>query len=101
MRHHPSANDPAASAEVDAYNAAFDELGLDWHWDRATLAELEAIAGDEARVRAYVTRHHPHLLTAYDADFIGALVARTKQRQASQPRGAGGSFAAMQHHAVA
>jgi hypothetical protein len=93
------AMDRTASAEVDAYNAAFDELGLDWHWDRATLAELAAIAGDKARVRAYVTRHHPHLLTAYDADFIGDLVAETKTRQAGRPRGV--AFAAMQQHAAA
>jgi hypothetical protein len=101
MRHVNPAIDRAANAEVDAYNAAFDEIGLDWHWDRATLAELAAIAGDKARVRAYVTRHHPHLLTAYDADFIGDLVAETKARQASRPRGAGAAFAAAQQRAVA
>lgn len=101
MRHANPATDRTANAEVDAYNAAFDELGLEWHWDRATLAELAAIAGDKARVRAWVTRHHPHLLTAYDADFIGELVARTKARQADVPRSGGAPSAAMQHRALA
>jgi hypothetical protein len=100
MRQPHAAIDRTANAEVDAYNAAFDELGLEWHWDRATLAELAAIAGDKARVRAYVTRHHPHLLTAYDADFIGELVAKTKAEQAGRPASAGGSAAA-QHRAAA
>ena len=99
MRHNPRTID-APSAEVDAYNAAFDELGLEWHWSRATLAELAAIAGDKARVCAYVSRHHPHLLKVYDADFLGELVAETKARQAGRKH-AGASFAAPQHRAYA
>lgn len=101
MRHPHPAGDRTANAEVDAYNAAFDELGFEWHWDRATLAELAAIAGDKARVRAYVTRHHPHLLTAYDADFIGELVATTMARQATPARGGNGPSAAAQHRVAA
>src|SRR6185503_3445668 len=80
MRHTPNPMQ-AANPEIDAFNAAFDELGLDWHWDRATMAELAAITDDKERVRAYVSRHHPHLLKVYDADFISALVATTKARQ--------------------
>jgi hypothetical protein len=101
MRHPHPASDRTANAEVDAYNAAFDELGFEWHWDRATLAELAAIAGDKARVRAYVTTHHPHLLTAYDADFIAELVATTMARQASPARGGSAASAAAQHRAAA
>ena len=106
MRHTPNPMQ-AKNPELDAFNAAFDELGLDWHWDRATMAELAAIAGDRERVRAYVSRHHPHLLKVYDADFIGELVATTKARQAraSAPVGGGGgssnSPAAPQHSAYA
>jgi hypothetical protein len=60
-----------------AYNSAFDELGLAWHWDRATYAWLPE--GPE-RVRAYVEREHPHLLRAYDADFLVQAVEQAKQR---------------------
>jgi hypothetical protein len=60
-----------------AYNSAFDELGLAWHWDRATYARLPEGPG---RVRAYVEREHPHLLRAYDADFLVNAVETAKAR---------------------
>jgi hypothetical protein len=106
MRH--STHPPAANVEVDAFNAAFDELGFEWHWDRATLAELGAIAGDKARVSAWVSRHHPHLLKVYDADFIGQMVAEKvaeAKARLARSQGGGGSAshgsAAAQHSAFA
>lgn len=60
-----------------AYNSAFDELGLAWHWDRATFARLPDGPG---RVRAYVEREHPHLLRAYEADFLVNAVECAKAR---------------------
>ncbi|MEP7061065.1 MAG: LysR family transcriptional regulator [Betaproteobacteria bacterium] len=82
MRNAPiTQHNSAPDAELDAFNAAFDELGLEWHWDRATMAELAPIGDDRERVRAYVQRHRAHLLKVYDADFLGALVADTKRRQ--------------------
>ena len=104
MRHTTKASERASHPEVDAFNAAFDELGFDWHWDRATMAELASIADDRGRVRAYVTKHHPHLLKVYDADFICELVVATKARQARTPgggTGTGHSPAAPQHSAFA
>lgn len=71
-----------ASIEADAFNAAFDELGLEWRWDATTIGEFGADACDHDRVRSYVHRHHPHLLKVYDADFLGELVVATKRRQA-------------------
>jgi len=85
----------AADAELDAFNAAFDELGFGWHWDRATMAELAAISDDNGRVRAYVQRHHPHLLKVYDAEFLIGLVVDTKRRRVVADR------AAMQQNACA
>lgn len=83
MRNNPNPTiRPVADAELDAFNAAFDELGFEWRWDRATMAELAAIADDRDRVRAYVDRHHPHLLKVYDAEFLSGLVVDTKRRQA-------------------
>ena len=67
-----------ADADRHAYNAAFDELGLTWHWDVATYARLQG-RGRE-RVRMYLETEHPHLLRAYDADFLVEAVETAKVR---------------------
>jgi hypothetical protein len=66
--------------EIDAYNAAFDELGLNWHWDRSVMRQLAAIPIESARITAYVQRHQPHLLTVYPADFLASVISETKAR---------------------
>jgi hypothetical protein len=66
--------------EIDAYNAAFDELGLDWHWDRSVMRELAAIPIESARIATYLQSHRPHLLKAYPADFLVTLILETKSR---------------------
>lgn len=68
----------AAEADRQAYNAAFGELGFDWAWDAATYAALPA-RGPE-RVRAYLEREHPHLLRAYEADFLVNAIEAARQR---------------------
>ena len=50
------------------YRLAFEELGLDWHWD-----------GREP-VRAYIEREHPHLLRVYDADFLLNAIEAVRTR---------------------
>ena len=65
----------AGDRELDAYNAAFYELGLRWHWDSATYEALLSQGGDgPARVRHYLQSQQPHLLRAYDADFLVAMI---------------------------
>ena len=72
----------AGDRELYAYNAAFYELGLRWHWDSATYEALLALGGDgAARIRHYLQMQQPHLLRAYDADF---LVAMIEQKAAAQ-----------------
>jgi hypothetical protein len=71
-------DDQQAEAQRLAYNAAFDELGLSWSWDAETFARLPA--GARQRVQAYLEREHPHLLRAYDADFLVQAVENTKER---------------------
>ena len=68
------------SAEVhrQAYNAAFDELGLNWQWDRDTYARLPAPGPDG--VRAYLHREQAHLLRAYDAEFLVNAIEHAKTR---------------------
>ena len=55
----------------ERYALAFEELGLDWHWD-----------GVEP-VRAYIEREHPHLLRVYDADFLVSAIESTSARVAT------------------
>ena len=66
--------------ELDAYNAAFDELELDWHWDRTILNELAGITSEKERIGAYLRAHRPHLLKVYDADALAEHIAQTKAR---------------------
>ena len=78
--------------ERNAYNAAFYELGLRWHWDGATWAALQALGS--ARVRHYLETAQPHLLRAYDADFLVQAIERAKDEahRAAQGRGVSASF---------
>lgn len=62
-----------------AYNAAFDELGLPWHWDADTYARLLGHGSDG--VRMYLVTERPHLLRAYDAEFLVAAVEAAKARR--------------------
>ena len=79
----------ADDRELDAYNAAFYELGLRWHWDSATYEALLSLGGDGAtRVRHYLQTQQPHLLRAYDADF---LVAMIEQKAAATRQGGSAS----------
>lgn len=79
----------AASAEVDAYNAVFDELGLGWHWDQRVMQELSSITVESERIAEYLRRHHPHLMKAYPLDFLTSAIAQSKERFASAGRQAG------------
>ena len=67
--------------EVDTYNAAFDDLGLDWRLDHADYEDLCAIEGEENRIRAYLETHHAHLLKVYDLDFLCGLIAEARRRR--------------------
>ena len=72
----------ADDRDLDAYNAAFHELGLRWHWDSATYEALLSLAVDgPTRVRHYLQTQQPHLLRAYDADFLVALIERKAAAQ--------------------
>lgn len=78
MRHAPTPADQAAEAHRHAYNAAFDELGLNWHWDAATYAGVHAQGA--TGLRSYLEREHAHLLRAYEADFLISAIEAAKAR---------------------
>lgn len=73
----------ALEIERNAYNVAFCELGLDWYWDAQTYAELRASSQQKCHVRSYLEAHQPHLLRAYDADFLVQAI-ETKRTQFSR-----------------
>lgn len=70
----------AEDGERRAYNTAFWRLGLRWEWDPATYRELARLPGERERIRAYVERHQPHLLKAYDLDFLCRIIRDSRER---------------------
>lgn len=71
-------DDDQLEGERRAYNAAFEELGLNWHWDPVTFACLSG-TGAQA-LRNYIEREQPHLLRAYEADFLVNAIETAKAR---------------------
>ena len=90
----PHKIDCASEADIErsAYNAAFYELGLRWHWDDATYERLANVSCERSRLRQYLENMQPHLLRAYDADFLTDAVLQAKERfQRSLAQSAQGS----------
>lgn len=84
----------ADELQREAYNAAFYELGLTWYWDAETYAAL-AQAGAEpgARLCSYLQTQQPHLLKAYDANFLVEAVEAAKARCLENMQAGGGNAA--------
>ncbi len=53
-----------------AFNAAFAEHGLDWHWDASLYGELLAITGGKERMRHYAERYAPEFAARADVDAL-------------------------------
>jgi hypothetical protein len=70
----------ALEMERNGYNVAFCELGLEWYWDAQTYAELRSIPEEKNRLRVYLETHQPHLLRAYDADFLVDAIQGVRTR---------------------
>jgi hypothetical protein len=60
--------------KATTYTAALDELGLSWERDPASYGP-----GREG-LRAFLEREQPHLLRAYEADFLLEAVESTRAR---------------------
>ncbi len=59
-----------------AFNRAFEEAGLDWHWSQQMYAELLAVTGGKERIRHYIDEHAPGFDAAAGLDqFIAGLHA--------------------------
>jgi hypothetical protein len=70
----------ALAAELDAYNRAFCELELPWHWDAQTFRQLQSAAADRDFVGTYIERSQAHLLRVYEKSFLRDLVLNAKDR---------------------
>ena len=81
----------------NAYNAAFYELGLGWHWDANTFDGLLQLECKTERVQRYMRSHQAHLLKAYDANFMANAIETTKSRYLDHMLTAGASNA-QQHN---
>lgn len=85
----------ATDIERGAFNAAFYELGLRWHWDHDTYKALSADPCERARLSGYLEREQSHLLRAYDAEFLTDAILVAKER--CQRALANGSAVAIPH----
>jgi HAD superfamily hydrolase (TIGR01509 family) len=63
-----------------AFNAAFAEAGLTWHWDEVLYGDLLAVSGGKERIRYYAERSDPGFLRRVDCD------ARIKALHAAKTR---------------
>jgi hypothetical protein len=69
-----------ADAHRNAYNAAFHELGLSFHWDTERYQNVLCQDGERECLRRYLEQHQSHLLKAYDADFLVNAIQAAKVR---------------------
>ena len=63
-----------------AFNQAFKEAGLDWHWDVALYGELLVVTGGKERINYYVAKYHPELKVDVDFAVTVAMLHREKTR---------------------
>jgi hypothetical protein len=66
--------------ERGAFNVAFYELGLRWHWDSDTYRALAATPCERERIRGYLAGEQAHMLRAYDAEFLTDAILTAKRR---------------------
>ena len=73
-----------------AFNAAFTEAGLDWHWDVGLYGELLAVTGGKERMRHYVKRYRPDYEKPADFDALIVRLHAAKTRHYTALLGRGG-----------
>lgn len=56
-----------------AFNRAFANAGLDWHWDVELYGKLLAVAGGKERIKHYVRQYHSDYQPPHD---FGSLIGR-------------------------
>ncbi len=63
-----------------AFNAAFDEAGLDWSWSEDLYGELLAITGGKERMHFYLDKYRPDFVQPPDIKTVIAKLHAAKTR---------------------
>ena len=66
-----------------AFNRAFEEFDLDWHWTPELYSTLLAVAGGKERIRFFAEKHAPELLGRIDLDTWVARLHKLKSEMYS------------------
>lgn len=72
-----------------AFNAAFAEVGLAWHWDEAFYGTLLDVAGGKERIRHYAQTFDPATYARPDFDDLLQRIHEIKTRNYQRLLGAG------------
>lgn len=73
-----------------AFNQAFADAGLDWHWDIALYGKLLAVTGGKERMKYYIDHFRPDYSKPDDFDELVADLHRAKTRHYSALAATGG-----------
>ncbi|MEO6984003.1 MAG: LysR family transcriptional regulator [Paralcaligenes sp.] len=81
--HNPAVLWSEDDAHLRAYNIVFSELGLRFRWNTETVGWLTSLKCDteEALIATYITTCQPHLLAAYDVNFLSKLICDMKNER--------------------
>jgi len=63
-----------------AFNQAFEEAGLDWHWDVETYGKLLAVTGGKERIRYFIDEFQPAYDKPADVDAFIPKLHKSKTR---------------------
>lgn len=73
-----------------AFNQAFAEAGLDWHWDAALYGRLLAVTGGKERMKHYIDQYRPDYRKPADFNDLVARLHQAKTRHYSALAAQGG-----------
>src|SRR3569623_3371073 len=63
-----------------AFNQAFADAGLDWHWDVALYGKLLAVTGGKERMKHYIDHYRPDYRKPDNFDELVAELHKAKTR---------------------
>jgi HAD superfamily hydrolase (TIGR01509 family) len=63
-----------------AFNQAFAEAGLDWHWDAALYGKLLSVTGGKERMKYYIDEFRPDYTKPADFEQMVATLHKSKTR---------------------
>lgn len=73
-----------------AFNQAFQDAGLDWHWDVALYGKLLAVTGGKERMKHYIDQFRPDYRKPDNFDELVAELHKAKTRHYSALAAQGG-----------